>query len=527
MPDPRTDSADWLQPTLAQSGARRYMQTLRERAWLVFATVLVTTGAAVAYVATAEDVYRAEADVLITPVPREDTLLGGLALLRDSADPSRDVQTAARLITAPDVERTVENELDVQDPDVTAEPVADSNIVTITASASDPELARKLANGYAKTAIDKRTQQLHQQLDRSIAALEARVGETSSGSASPGSPEDQLLRLQALRESPDPTIRLETPAETPQAPSWPKPLLSIIAGIIAGLVLGIGGVFAIQLLDPRARREEDLRSLYNLPLLARIPAEGSRWRGGGSGRPIAPRDLSPAGIEAFRSLRFALTAAQGPRKGSSSLLITSASPSEGKTTVAVNLAASLAMAGQNVILIDADLRRPGVRDALGAASTPHGTSSVLLEKVPLSEALLAPDGFNGNLRVLLAEESDDWIVDQLSLPASARLIAEAKEIADYVILDAPPLVEVTDAVPLAQRADDVLLVVRLGRSHLDRLSRLGEMLAHQGVRPVGTVLVGVGRPRRHYYHRPHPEPSLKQASKPRELEGAVRESSKQ
>jgi succinoglycan biosynthesis transport protein ExoP len=537
MPDARREAANWLKPAFEQSGASRYLQTLRERAWLIVLTVLVTTGAAVAYVVTADDVYEAEADVLVTPVPPEDTRLAGLALLRDSADPSRDVETAARLITARDVEQKVEEKLGVTNPDVTAAPVADSNVVTITARASEPVLAQKLANGFAKTAIEKRTKDFHAQLDQAISSLRARVGEPAASDAQPGSPADELLQLESLRQVPDPTLRLETPAEAPESPSWPKPALSIAAGIIAGLMLGVGGVFGIQLLDPRLHREEDLRSLYNLPLLARIPAERARRKRGlpllghipgidnrgdrDRPDPLSPQHVSPAGVEAFRSLRFALAAAQDHREGSGSLLVTSASPGEGKTTVAVNLAASLALAGKNVVLIDADLRRPGVRAALGCAPPRHDIMKVLLEGVPLSEALVTADGFGGNLRALLADESKDWLADRLSLPAARELIGDAKELAEYVIIDSPPLLEVTDAVPLAQRADGVLLVVRLGSSHLDRLSRLGEMLAHQGITPVGTVLVGVSQPRRDYYQRPHQQPWLEQAREPREPEGAL------
>jgi Mrp family chromosome partitioning ATPase/capsular polysaccharide biosynthesis protein len=521
LADRTTDAADWLQPTFEQSPARRYLQTLRERAWLVALTVAVTTLAAVAYVATAEDVYQAEADVLISPVPREDTLLSGLALLRDSADPGRDVETAARLITAPDVEQQVEDELDVQNPNVTAEPVADSNVVTITAEASNPGLARDIANGFARTAIDERTNEFHAQLDQAIRALRTRVDASDTQGGPLG---DELVRLQSLRGTPDPTMRLETPAVAPGSASWPKPALSIAAGIIAGLILGVGGVFGVQLLDPRLRREEDLRSLYNLPLLARIPAERGK-RGRDRHRPIPPQELSAAGIEAFRSLRFALAAAQGDRHGASSVLVTGASPSEGKTTVAVNLAVSLALAGRKVILIDADLRRPGVSRALGEPPGLHGIVSVLLERVTLRHALVTPERFGGNLALLLAEESEEWLPDRLSLPAARKLIGEAKELAEYVIIDTPPLIEVTDALPLAQRADDVLLVARLGRSHVDRLARLGETLAHQGIRPVGLVVVGVGRPRREYYYRPQREPWSREVQEPRELEQAGRESS--
>ena len=527
MPDGRKEAADWLQPPLAQSGARRYLQTLRERAWLVVLTLIVTTAAAVVYVATADKEYQAEADVLISPVPSEDTLLAGLALLRDSADPVRDVETAARLITARDVEERVERKLDVENPDVTAQPVAESNIVTITATASDSKLAPDLANGFARTAIEERTKQFQEQLDQAVKTLRARVGggTATTTQAAPGSPADQLARLEALRGSPDPTLRLETPATAPQSASWPKPKLTIAAGIVAGLILGIGGVFGLQLLDPRLRREEELRALYNLPVLARIPAERRRGKSARD-RPIPPQELSPTSIEAFRSLRFAVDAAQGHREGPSSIFVTGASPSEGKTTVSINLAVSLALTGESVIVIEADLRRPGVGKALGIAPPREGIVSVLLERTPLEEALTTPEGFRGNLRLLLAEESDEWLADRLSLPAARKLVSDAKELAHYVIIDSPPLIEVTDAMPLAQRADDVLLVVRQGRSNLDRLTRLGELLAHQGMKPVGLVLVGISRPRRsYYYYQPEEAPWRRELPDASQLEDALRETS--
>ena len=137
-----------------------------------------------------------------------------------------------------------------------------------------------------------------------------------------------------------------------------------------------------------------------------------------------------------------------------------------------------------------------------------------------------PEGFRGNLRLLLAEESDEWLADRLSLPAARKLVSDAKELADYVIIDSPPLIEVTDAMPLAQRADDVLLVLRQGRSNLDRLTRLGELLAHQGMKPVGLVLVGISRPRRsYYYYQPEEAPWRRELPDASQLEDALRETS--
>src|SRR3954452_2967011 len=205
---------------------------------------------------------------------------------------------------------------------------------------------------------------------------------TAAELADPTSLASQLSRLELLRTGPDPTIRVETLADPPSSPSSPKKKLSVIAGIVAELVLGIGGAFALQVLDPRLRREEQLRRLYGLPILARIPQD---QRAHGSGA-LAPESLSPSTIEAYRTLRATLSASRGQETGATSVLVTSPSPSEGKTTSAINLASSLALAGNKVILIEADLRRPAIGRAR-AVEPRHGTGSVLLEPVELEDAL--------------------------------------------------------------------------------------------------------------------------------------------
>jgi receptor protein-tyrosine kinase len=513
MTDPQQSAAAgaaWLNPSVDQQGLARYATTIRERRWLILATVLLTTLAAIVYLVTATKVYQAESDILVTPVSGSDPIYASLGLIHDSSDPTRDVETASRLITTIDVARRVKATL--HDPrsagallkNVTVQPVAQSNIVAVTAEGDSPRAAQQLANTFGQEAVNLRTDLLHQQLDSSIAALKPLVPKTGPGASStdPNSLASQLQRMQTLRLAKDPTMRVETLADAPTGPSSPKPKLSLAAGVLAGLVLGIGGAFALQVLDPRLRREEQLRRLYGLPILARIPKD-SRAHGAGA---LAPEMLSPSTIEAYRTLRATLAASRGREVGATSILVTSPSPSEGKTTSAINLASSLALAGNKVILIEADLRRPAIAKALGIEPR-HGTGSVLLETVDLQDALETTRAYGNYLQVLCADYSgaaSGWMADRLFLPSAQNLVIDAKKLADYVVIDSPPLSEVIDALPLAQRADEVLVVVRLGKSHLTKLAHLAELLSRHDIRPVGFAVVGATAQSEGYYAAPPP-----------------------
>ncbi len=479
---------------------------------MILLTVAATTLAALLYLAVADKVYEAEADLLVTPTTDENQALTGLGLIRESNDPTRDVETAARLVLSRDVAERVRSQLRLDEDasdllgEVSAEPVAQSNFVTITASADTPEKARDLANGFAEAVVADRTADLVRQLDDRLPRLRERVraGE-GAGDSGPDSPQAQLAQLEALRDGGDPTLRIETRAEAPSSPAAPRPVLTLVAAVMAGLILGIGGAFALHALDPVLRREEQLRELYSLPILARIPKERkartfSRGKrtffglGPHSKRrhALAPSQLSPTTNEAFRTLRMMLLAGRGgAQSGGRTILVTGPSPSEGKTTTAINLASSFALAGNRVILIEADFRRPTVGEALRVRPD-VGIGRVLLGTATLEEALTPAQPFGDDLRLLLVDRADEWLAEILSLPNARALLGEAERLADYVIIDSPPLTEVIDALPLAQQVDDVVIVTRLGSSNLSRLARLGDLLDQNGIQPRGFVVVGVG-----------------------------------
>ena len=495
-------AGDWMSPPAEQEGLQRYVDTIRERSRLILTILAITTGVAIFYVLVATKQYEATADMLVTPISGEDTTLQGLGLIPRSTDPTRDVETAAALVTNTEVAREVRDDLGLEIQveklleKVEAEPVAQSNLVAVTATETSAQDAADLANAFARAAVSVRTDDMHERIEEILPANEAQLESLPEGSPAAEFLAARIAALQSLTSAPDPTMQLQTPATPPLSASSPRRALSIIGGIIAGLVLGIGAAFALQSLDPRVRREAQLRRQYSLPILGRIPKETRD----SEGKPLAPGSLSPVTAEAYRTLRATLPAARRQRGRAGTILVTGSSPSEGKTTTAVNLAASLAMAGKSVILIEADLRRPSLGDALNVRPERGGVVGVLLENVRLDDALMETPSYGPNLRVLLADYEGGWITELFSVPKAQEMIDEARGLADYVIIDSPPLNEVVDALPLARKADDVLIIVRIGRSRMDKIGQLGELLAESGIRPVGFAVVGTPRPGRGEYH---------------------------
>jgi capsular exopolysaccharide synthesis family protein len=493
--------ADWIRPPGEDAGVHRIVETLREHVRLIVVVTVLTTAAALAYVAGAPKVYQAQTDLLITPVPSNDTTLAGLGLIRDSSDPTRDVETAARLVTTPDVAGQARRLLRVSDrpsallDKVRADPVAQSNIVTITASVGSASGAQQLANAFGDAAVAQRTDQLHRQLDILIPRLQAQIGATPGAQrqSGPDSLPAKLSELQTLRQGPDPTIRVETRALEPLSPSSPRKSLSLAVGLLGGLVLGVGGAFAMQLLDPRLRREDQLHELYRLPVLARIPRQRRRRRGAA---PLKPDELSPLAIDGYRKLRAALVSSNG-QGHARSVLVTGPSLAEGKTTTSINLAASLAAVGRRVVLVEADLRRPTIGTALGLKAR-HGINSVVAGQVPVRQALLRSGRSGSEFDLLLTDRSTPYDEELLSLPRAHELMDELKASYDWVVVDSPPLNSVADVMPIARSVDDLVFVVRVGRSNLMQLQELGGLVAQHEIEPAGFVVVGVDARRSRY-----------------------------
>ena len=228
---------------------------------------------------------------------------------------------------------------------------------------------------------------------------------------------------------------------------------------------------------------------------ADIPASAPARRG--ARRPILPTELSFGALEGYRTLRTVLAARARGRSRSD--LMTGSSPAEGKTTSAIGLAAALAHGGSRVILIEADLRRPTIAQTLNL-HVEHGTEDVIVGRVQLAEALTVAEFDHLAVRVLAVRRPGAAHADRLSPSVARRLINEALRMADFVVIDSPPLTDVSDALPLANLADEVLIVARVGVSKVSKLARLHDMLISQGTDPTGLVLIGESGPRAGYYY---------------------------
>jgi capsular polysaccharide biosynthesis protein len=494
--------ADWFREPPESDGLARSLGALREKWWLIALCVGLAVGPTIVVASNIQKVYQANATMLVQPVPASDETLLGLGLPSASADPSRDVETISQLIRTPAVAERVRGDLGLEASarsllkKIRAEPVAQSSIVNVAAKANSPGLAAQLANAFGQAAVAERTDRLHQQIDLVIPQLRDQIAQVPAGNDTTiQALTAKLQSLQTLRALPDPTLHLVSQAEPPTSPVSPSLKLRVAVAGLGGLILGIVMVLASQLFDTRLQTVDELRR-YPLPILARIPIEHRRPFSG-QRRPLRPDLISNRAMDSYNLLAASISDSWDEARGSSSVAITGPTPSDGKTTVALNLAASLSGAARGAVLIEGDARRPALGAATGLAPV-HDVSSVIAGRVGLTDALVYSDYVDPPIRMVLQDTTRLPAAPLLTGEIVAKLVTQAELIADWVIFDAPPPTHVSDGLTVAKHSDIVLVVVRLGNTRVRDLEQLAELFAQQDITPLGFVVIG-GRDQSAYY----------------------------
>lgn len=315
-------------------------------------------------------------------------------------------------------------------------------------------------------------------------------------------------------------IRIVDPALVPSAPSRPQKTRNIFLAFLVGLVGGVGLAYLREYLDNTIKSPDDVQNLTGLPCLAVVPTFSARnghsrnapqVPGGANGESrvelVSLQQPKSLVSEAFRALRTSLLLSQADR-APQVILVTSALPREGKTTSAANLAITLAQLGDRTLLLDSDLRKPGVRRALSlpnGRSHEIGLSSYLAGVSSLRDVVISHPTVP-NLDAIGTGPIPPNPADLLSSHRMAEAIEDLRQQYKFVVIDSPPIMAATDAVILSALTDGVLLVVWSNETPKQAFSRSRELLSSVKGHLLGVVLNAVdsGSPDYYYSYRYYP-----------------------
>jgi len=424
-----------------------------------------------------------------------------------------------------------------EQPEVEIEIVPETELITISASDTDPARASDTANtlaammveqgvqlygGDAPTAREILADQLAQakaDLDEAVAAYDAALRQTpapadngNSGTPTVNAELDTLERLLSIRQQiyGDLLQRYEAtrvneqmranaltvvePASPAEKPSSPKMPLNAALGLVAGLAVGVILAFLFEAMDDTLRGIESVQAITTLPVIGVIP---ERKR---SLVAILRRTCAGVGerlpMLGFRHLCARLVLPEVTPK-SASLLITSPEPGAGKSAIAANLAIALTDAGHRVVLVDMDFRRPRQHILFGLPNE-MGLSDYIDGKIDLDGAL--QNTYNPSLRVAVAGSSPDQSSDWLAPGEVGAVLGRLGEFSDYVVIDAPAWLGVADPAVIASQADEVIVVVSRRKTERKQFGFMLQQLAELNAKVAGVVLNRMPASRAYAYY---------------------------
>jgi receptor protein-tyrosine kinase len=486
------------------------LRVIRERWWIIALTTVVVTLALLALALSGTKQYEATSSLLIRSSDLTSLIDPSAG---QNADPAREAATNLLLVQSSAVAERVQRRLGgatsaddlLARIDPTVEP--DADLINITATDPDPAQAARIANAFADQFVAFRRDGDRRRADDGADLLRQQIAALPPGQSSQRIELEQALqKVNALKAVTTGDAEVVDKAKVPTTAASPLPKRAAIEGLVLGLALGVAIVFLIDLFDRRVKDIEDFETRYRARALTTIPYRARD--------PLTQRDRQAA-LEPFRILRNGLNFL-AVDKDVRVVLVTSAVTGEGKSTVAAGLARAIALAGQSVVLVEVDLRRPTFHQQFDLDGDHRGLTSSLVGGVPVTD-LLRP--VLPGLRTLTVLPSGPIPPNSAELLRSAemsRVLQELKLEAEFIVLDAPPLLPVADTQVLLDNphVDACLLVGRAYVTTRDEIRRTRAVLDRHRMRNVGLVVNGTREVDADYdyYGGAEPRPSAPSAT---------------
>lgn len=469
------------------------LAALRRRLPLIVIVLALTIVAAYVFVARQPEQYQAQSTLLFRLSGAASQVLG--AAPPGVPDAERQGQTNAQLVSLDVIKRRTAAALGLRalPGTVLAEPVPQSDLVNVTATAENPDLAARLANRFATEFVAFRRDSARDELEQAENQARTQLRKLAGTSGVRlRQLRDNIQSLQLAQSVQTGDVELVQRAVPPAGAFSPKVGRTLLIAAFAGLLLGLVVALLVDQLDRRVRKPGELAGLIGVPVLAAVPRSaalrGRRAgeedaRGSGHGR---LERLNGDEAEAFRRLHANLRHSDFGRDVRS-VAVTSPSAHTGKTTVALQLAATASEADLRVLLVEGDTRRPNLAATLNLDSKAEGLTAFLRDSTSLEGRIqsVALEGGDTTFDVVLAGGSLRNPSQLFDSNQMADLLSVTRHGYDFVVIDLPPF-DAPEVVPVIKYVDGVLIVSRVGDDSRS-FQRIKAELQRLGVEPLGVV----------------------------------------
>ena len=498
---------------------RQYWDLLRKWLWLITLTTVIAAVAAYFFSSRQTPIYRASTRLLVSQSLANSSSMQYADILAAERLSSTYAQmlTSRRVMRGAIAKAGLEGVVQMDDlaNAISVQPVRDTQLIDLFVEYPDPGIAAELANALPevfvefnsqqqtaryqelKTSLQQQLQELSQEIQSTDAKLqELADAKDATSRARQAVLEDrlaqyrstfgnvlaQLENIRLAEANAQDTITVVDEAELPQRPVRPRVLMNTFLAALIGGMIGLGAIFLIEYLDDSIRSVEDITRITSLSTLGVIARDKDKQDG-----IITIDDPQSPVAEAYRTLRTGIQFA-GVDYPIRSLVITSAGPSEGKTTTAANLAAVMAQAGKRVVLIDADLRKPSQHRIWHVPNTLGLTGALLMDELSDNlDYLLTPTQLD-NLWLLTSGQLPHNPSELLGSHKLKQLLELLLRSYDFLIFDSPPALAVTDPVILSREMDGVIIVVDAGATREPALLHVLSEMEKVKANVLGVVL---------------------------------------